>query len=48
MAKTLEAGLARCAMFGMKPGLERMREVCAALGDPQDALKVVQDRKSVV
>ena len=41
MAKTLEAGLARCAMFGMKPGLERMREVCAALGDPQDALKVV-------
>ena len=28
-------------MFGMKPGLESVRRVCASLGDPQDALKVV-------
>jgi len=37
----IEEGLARCAMFGMKPGLESIRRVCASLGDPQDALKVV-------
>ena len=37
----IEEGLARCAMFGMKPGLESVRRVCASLGDPQDALKVV-------
>ena len=37
----LEAGLVRCAMFGMRPGLERMRSVCAALGNPQNAPKIV-------
>jgi dihydrofolate synthase/folylpolyglutamate synthase len=37
----IEEGLAKCAMFGMKPGLDSIRRVCASLGNPQDALKVV-------
>lgn len=28
-------------MFGMRPGLDSIRRVCAALGDPQDAMRVV-------
>ena len=28
-------------MFGMKPGLESIRRVCAALGNPQERLKIV-------
>lgn len=41
MKTRLEEGLERCAWFGMKPGLDSIRKVCAALGDPQDALKIV-------
>ena len=38
---SLEQGLERCARFGVKPGLEAIRAVCAAMGDPQDSLRVV-------
>ena len=41
MKTRLEEGLERCAWFGMKPGLDSIRKVCAALGDPQDALRIV-------
>lgn len=37
----LEEALERCVRFGMKPGLEPIRAVCAAMGNPQDALRVV-------
>ena len=37
----IEEGLAHCAMFGMKPGLESIRRTCAALGNPQNSLKIV-------
>ena len=39
--ETIEDGLARCAMFGMKPGLDSIRNICAALGNPQDSLRIV-------
>ena len=38
---SLEQALERCARFGVKPGLEAIRAVCAAMGDPQDSLRVV-------
>lgn len=41
MKTRLEEGLERCAWFGMKPGLDSIRKVCAELGDPQDALRIV-------
>ena len=37
----IEEALERCARFGVKPGLESIRAVCAAMGDPQDSLRVV-------
>ena len=37
IAEALES----CARFGVKPGLESIRAVCAALGNPQDSLRVV-------
>ena len=37
----LELALERCARFGVKPGLEAIRAACAAMGDPQDSLRVV-------
>ena len=37
----LEEALERSARFGVKPGLDAIRAVCAAMGDPQDALRVV-------
>ena len=37
----LADALERCARFGVKPGLETIRAACAALGDPQDALRIV-------
>ena len=42
----LESLLAR-SRFGMKPGLDTIREICHRLGDPQLELGKV-DRKSVV
>ena len=41
MPKQIEEGLAHCAMFGMKPGLESIRRTCAAIGNPQNNLKIV-------
>ena len=41
MPKQIEEGLAHCAMFGMKPGLESIRRTCAVLGNPQNNLKIV-------
>ena len=37
----IEDALEKCARFGVKPGLESIRAVCAAMGDPQDSLRVV-------
>lgn len=37
----LEQALERCARFGVRPGLDAIRAVCAAMGDPQEALRVV-------
>lgn len=37
----IEEALERSARFGVKPGLEAMRGVCAAMGNPQDELPVV-------
>ena len=37
----LEEALEQSARFGVKPGLDAIRAVCAAMGDPQDALRVV-------
>ena len=37
----IEQALERCARFGMKPGLDSIRATCAAMGNPQDALRVV-------
>ena len=37
----IEEALESCAHFGVKPGLESIRAVCAAMGDPQDSLRVV-------
>ena len=39
--KALLTALERCARFGVRPGLDAIRAVCAAMGDPQDALRVV-------
>ncbi|MBR4614692.1 MAG: bifunctional folylpolyglutamate synthase/dihydrofolate synthase, partial [Kiritimatiellae bacterium] len=39
--KLLANALGRCARFGVKPGLETIRAVCAAMGNPQDSLRVV-------
>jgi dihydrofolate synthase/folylpolyglutamate synthase len=36
-----EKRITALARFGWKLGLERMRALCAALGDPQDALRVI-------
>ena len=38
---SLASALERCARFGVKPGLEAIRAVCAAMGNPQDSLRVV-------
>jgi len=38
---SLAIALERCARFGVKPGLESIRAVCAAMGNPQDSLKVI-------
>ena len=37
----IEEALESCARFGVKPGLETIRAVCAAMGNPQDSLRVV-------
>ena len=37
----IEDALEKCARFGVKPGLEAIRAVCAAMGNPQDSLRVV-------
>ena len=37
----IEEALESCARFGVKPGLEAIRAVCAAMGNPQDSLRVV-------
>ena len=37
----LEQALERCARFGVKPGLDAIRAACAAMGDPQDSLRVI-------
>ena len=37
----IEEALEKCARFGVRPGLDAIRAVCAAMGDPQDALRVV-------
>ena len=37
----LEEALERSARFGVKPGLDAIRAVCAAMGDPQDTLRTV-------
>ena len=37
----IEEALESCARFGVKPGLESIRAVCAAMGNPQDSLRVV-------
>ena len=37
----IEHALERCARFGVRPGLESMRVVCEAMGDPQETLRVV-------
>ena len=38
---TIRQALERCSRFGVKPGLDAIRAACAAMGNPQDALKVV-------
>lgn len=38
---TLEERLRACARFGMKPGLDTMHGILAALGNPQDRLSVI-------
>jgi dihydrofolate synthase/folylpolyglutamate synthase len=38
---TIRHALERCSRFGVKPGLDAIGAVCAAMGDPQDALRVV-------
>ena len=38
---SLAIALERCARFGVKPGLEAIRAVCTAMGNPQDSLRVV-------
>ena len=37
----IEDALEKCARFGVKPGLEAIRAVCAAMDNPQDSLRVV-------
>ena len=37
----IEEALENCARFGVKPGLESIRAACAAMGNPQDSLRVV-------
>ena len=37
----IEDALEKCARFGVKPGLETIRAVCAAMGNPQDSLRVI-------
>ena len=37
----IEEALERCARFGVKPGLETIRAVCAVMGNPQDSQKVI-------
>ena len=37
----IDDALERCARFGVKPGLAAIRAVCAAMGSPQDSLRVV-------
>ena len=39
--RRLEEALEQSARFGVKPGLGAIRAACAALGDPQDSLRVV-------
>lgn len=40
-APSLLEALERCARFGMRPGLDAMRAVCAGMGNPQDGIRVV-------
>ena len=37
----LAVALERCARFGVKPGLDAICSVCAAMGNPQDSLRVI-------
>lgn len=37
----IEAALGRCARFGVKPGLDSIKAVCAAMGDSQETLRVI-------
>ncbi|MBP3405245.1 MAG: bifunctional folylpolyglutamate synthase/dihydrofolate synthase, partial [Kiritimatiellae bacterium] len=39
--RRIEKGLERCALFGMKPGLDSIGAICSRLGNPQDALRIV-------
>lgn len=38
---TIRQALERCSRFGVKPGLDAIGAACAAMGNPQDALRVV-------
>jgi len=38
---SLAIALERCARFGVKPGLDAIRAVCAAMGNPQDSCRTV-------
>ena len=38
---TIRQALERCSRFGVKPGLDAIRAACAAMGNPQDSLRVV-------
>lgn len=37
----LEAALERCARFGVRPGLDAIRAACSAMGNPQNAMRIV-------
>ena len=37
----IERELERCARFGVRPGLDSMRSICMALGDPQERLRTI-------
>ena len=39
--RSLEGALSRCAAAGIRPGLDAILAVCAAMGDPQDSVRVV-------
>lgn len=41
MSTLIEEGLARCGMFGVKPGLDSIDAVCSEMGDPQDSINII-------